>query len=592
MKKHHLRFAWIEYDSIHDGIAFHKEFTCRLGWGNLVSELPDSDHGKRKLDSAHPNLKIVRKSGALLILPGKEQAESDFIEEWSFSPGIKVSPDGTAELTTGPDSTDFAELMIIGGHGGVGTVFSFSGGSVDLSGYLRKRKDNWSQEDVRIDYLILATCTNVASFNAVSWLPAFLSPHPIRGILGFADEYKGRGDGSQVMVTFGENLKSGKTVLDSWKEANETVGWDNYWGALIHKNAREDTLKNWLAGQLSPVNKSDEIRHYENSTYSQNGLPVVLSDPDYETTFYMITSADDPACQKEEIAITIDNNYIRNTQVGFFQGEEGFLLLRAKNKKFQSGEKIRVVFFYWRPGKNGMDLHRLLQFDPSVLPRMKFMHLNEHPAVRKDLDDGFEYAISEGEEWEIMLPYVVIGDTEYYKADTLPEVHEETHGYFWIAIYPPDSNEIICRYVQGAFLRKSKILDLEYFDSELDPRPADPENPEVFQLVAGSDITFYLTGFPESELEISVWSRDGSQIQFNTLMSTERNPPDLFSLSSDQKVISLRRNRNSFDGTIHTLDILKKNGVEEKEFFLSVEYHGRQGRAVWEGKEKRFAFIE
>ena len=382
------------------------------------------------------------------------------------------------------------------------------------------------------------------------------------------------------------------TVLDSWKAANEAVGWDSYWGALIHKNAKDDTLKDWVAGQLSPIDKSGEIRHYENLTYSQNGLPVVLSDPDYETTFYMITTPEDPVCQKEETAITVDNNYIRNTQVGFFQGEEGYLLVRAKKNRFQPGERIRVVFFYWRPGKDGMDLHRLLQFDPSVLPRMQFIHLNEHPAVRKDLDDGFEYTVSEGEEWEVMLPYIVIGDTDYYKADTIPEVHEETHGYFWIAILPPDSNKMIYRYVQGAFLRKSEALILEYLDSEMNTLSPDPANSEVFRLQTNSSITFHFSGFPGPELKISVFSRDGNQIQFDALMSTDENPPMVFSMSSDQRTITLSGSHKTFQGNIHAMDILKENGIAEKEFFLNVEYRGRQGIALYEGNKRRFSFIK
>ena len=65
-----LRFAWIEYGSSADAIAF-ADGLRNLGWQNLFAELPQHVAGgvKYRRSADHPLLPIAWKGSALLALP-------------------------------------------------------------------------------------------------------------------------------------------------------------------------------------------------------------------------------------------------------------------------------------------------------------------------------------------------------------------------------------------------------------------------------------------------------------------------------------------------------------------------------------------
>jgi hypothetical protein len=56
---HHRRFVWIEYEDPRDGIAFNQTMSsAKLGWRNLLFDLPVAKRGAKRLDAAHPDLDI------------------------------------------------------------------------------------------------------------------------------------------------------------------------------------------------------------------------------------------------------------------------------------------------------------------------------------------------------------------------------------------------------------------------------------------------------------------------------------------------------------------------------------------------------
>jgi hypothetical protein len=67
--------------------------------------------------------------------------------------------------------------------------------------------------------------------------------------------------------------------------------------------------------------------------------------------------------------ITEANNQQENADKGvaaLLPGQKGSLLLKANVGRFEAGEKMIVIFFYWRSEKLKVDLKRLLIFDPGV----------------------------------------------------------------------------------------------------------------------------------------------------------------------------------------------------------------------------------
>lgn len=582
--RRHLRFAWVEYDLTHDGVAFHTVFTNELGWQNLMISLPvDSANRNKRKDAAHPDLDILwkmwRGKKGLLITPSNREI-TEFMENWVFSPGIKVDANGSAELTDGPDATLQAEIVGVGGHGGIGTVFSFKNdGYIDLGGCIQRNQGAWPSHEVRLKYLVIASCTNLAPFNVASWIGAFEKQNPIRGILGFVDADPGGAKGAILMIKFGRYLKAGTTVLDSWRKANEDLGWHDNWGALIHEDAKDDSMDRWIAEKLPPLKQQGMVRHYSNKSYENNGFPVKQEDYGFSVNFYM-KSAD------SFIEISNENNNMINDVVGLFSGEDGYLSIRTKTEKMFPGETIQVVFYHWRPGKDDMDLTKLLEFHTSAIVR--YMNIKPDDSVTSNHINGFEYTLSEGEESEIRLSYRIFGDSiDYYPRDTMTGISNESFGYFWVAIKPPRSPEWMNYYLDGAFLRSPSLPYLIYLDENIDELTPIQRDPELYRLQANTEYMFQFENTGIENKEITIYTIDGLQVSIDEIMNIL--PHSQWSLSPDRMSVELEANRNGFLARIHDQATIENNGRNNQEYFFRVEYIGPNGASVFESQDQKFS---
>ena len=439
----HLRFAWIEYQSSDDGVAFHHAMSsCTMGWRNIMLDLPRNKKGRR-LDSAHPELKIAwRKYGdkrGLIVLPKKSDEINEFLGRWVFSPGVKMVSDSEAKLTIDSDASEMADLVAISGHGGGGIVLSFSrgGGWMDLNDSLKKF--GGATHSDRLKYVLVPACANLGIVNAKVWLPAFSKTYPVRGILGYDDSYPGGKAGARIMERFVKKMKAGLTIMEAWKEAHGKA-YAERWGVMIHPDAIGDTLEDWLAEKLKPLKSITAVKHFRHDTCDLGGLDISDKPPAYQALFHI-----------DGLEVSEENNGLGYENIGLFPGEKGHILLKANKGGFVAGDKIRVVFYYYRPQKDGMNLEKLLKFDPALSERLKLMHLNTRD--KTTFKDGFEYSFAEGESKEARIPFTVRTDA-HRQYDR--EYATDTHGRFWVSIdYEKHGAPIYC-YTDGIWLREPR----------------------------------------------------------------------------------------------------------------------------------------
>jgi hypothetical protein len=468
----HLKYVWIEYGNPKDGAAF-TDGLYALGWGNLVGELPAKNDawGQRRVDSAHPLLPVRYRGSGLLVLPNNRVDDKDrnfpyiddpifstfrkangdttfdaeivkqneFIAKWMFSPGLKKNSDSDVALTLGADFTEYADWATISGHGAGGTCWG-GGSGAELKSALRVPPDPATD---RLKYVTIATCYNVMEFNAPSWLPAMRRSNPIHGFLGYGSGYPGDEPGEAFFKAFIKNLNAKasakddagtKTILDAWREAHSSA--KDIWAALIHTSSKGDTMKDWLAGKLAQPSAGGEIRWFDESNYP-TGKVMVDRTPPITVFFFMGTTK-------------IDRTNNDRKDVGLFPGDNGVLEITNTSGSFSVGDVVTIMFYYFRPNKDGMDLPKLLKFGASTEGTVTLKtDLNKEDGSKNV--DALEFKLTTSVA-KARIPYTVETDaTKSYHKDG------ETHGYFNLRITPPGEtvggNKDLRPYPDGAWLR-------------------------------------------------------------------------------------------------------------------------------------------
>ncbi|MBI2899080.1 MAG: hypothetical protein HYY17_02780 [Planctomycetes bacterium] len=461
----HLNFAWIEFGHTADAQAFAAGIAA-LGWKNLLLQLPrkKDDWGSRYVDSANPNLPVRWKGSGLLALPNsyvdsktrpmvsdpifkkfmESHTEDEFREElrkicgflsqWVWSPGVKKSSATDASLTVDPDATEWADLVAASGHGAAGTVW---GGDSNLGLELAQTLENLGApaHSDRLKYVIIPTCYNLSSWNVLRWNPALRRPKPIHGILGYSDSYPGGDPGGVFFGKFTALLKADsgkKPILEAWKQAH-AGSYSDRWGAVMHVESKADTMKDWLAGKLAEPDPAGEIRHFTEASWP-DGEVVADTPKPYSAYFFMG-------------ATKIDGSNNNLPDVGLFSGESGALEIAKTSGTFAAGKEIVVVFFYYRPTKDGMDVSKLLDVvtvaDATVTLEKDF---NAEDATTEF--DAIRVKATKAGISTIRIPFTVRSDAHaHYHADGA-----RSYGYFWMKVVPFDEDDSPF-YPDGAWLR-------------------------------------------------------------------------------------------------------------------------------------------
>jgi hypothetical protein len=554
----------------------------------------------RRKDEAHPNLPIEWRGNAILILPDTNEEHEKFLTRWIFSPGVKVISDDLARLTYDDDADYMADIVVVSGHGGGGAFFSEQQGRgrMDLKNAMVNEKDVGKTHTNSLKYILFPACSNCRFGLKDAWLKAFTKEQPIRGILGYMGGYPGEPDGAKIMKSFAKALREKKcTVLEAWKEANEVYGKKDSWAAFIHDDAKNDTMHDWVSGNLSELDKTKKVRWYNGHTYERGGVEASDSPSEIEAIFYQGGKP-----------ITLNNNGLSNDDVGFFPGGKGNLLIKRNKGIFLQGDTISIIFYFYRPEKDKMDLTKLLKFDEQKVYPDSLRHLNDDDHTYHM--DGFEYLINADEVTEVIISYTVLEESvKYYTSyGEIGSGSEGVHGYFWIAITTPDLLEQTNCYINGVWLRSlPQPPKVEYYDfGEGSVR----NNEGTYELSPGSSLNFYFWNVNRSfEKTIGIYSEDGIQIKIGEMFELDGEmfknvdvydeyeeviyEEDKFHVKQDRKSIVLHDRFNYFRGTFHNLSVLSSNGLADKVFYFKVKYISvREEPKEFAIKEYRFRFLQ
>jgi hypothetical protein len=472
----HLTYAWIEYGNPLDGEAL-TDGLFSMGWRNAVRSFPmkKDAFGPRYIDAAHPLLPIRWRGSALLILPNDRldkhghgenplikdpifeafrkangdpaieqeiRNQNKFIAQWVFCPGVKKVSDAESRLTLDQDITDYVDLVAISGHGAAGLVW----GGGDMANLSEALFFPLNPASDRLKYVIIASCFNVANTNIESWLAALRRDRPLHGVLGFGDAYPGDEVGKVIFQRFTSNLKAGrgsKTILSAWREAHADPH-SKIWAALLHtESAKRDTMADWLAGKLKPPDKDGEIRWFDEKNFP-DGKIATIKPPNLTVNFFMGSTK-----------ITAQNT--ANPDVGLFPGQKGALVIgkRPGRGTFSVGDTVTLVFYYYRPNKDGMNLNALLNFDRAS-DGVITLKTDVNKEDKTTFVDALEFRFTKAGLQETRLPYTVSGDS----VKTYPTDRGTTHGYFNLKLTPPGETEggssDLRFYREGAWLHEAK----------------------------------------------------------------------------------------------------------------------------------------
>lgn len=443
-----LRYAWIEYGHSADGQALDAKLKD-LGWRNLFLDLPRvTDAGDpRRADASHPTLPIRFKKNALMALPNDIKDHSDnvpvpeplyaayrrehgaeafsrlmteqakFLARFVINPGLKKVSATEAHLTDAADATDFADLVAISGHGSSGVIW---GGNYSSGTKLTDEVASTGEERHarRLKYVLIPTCYNLSKYNVEGFFPLLRAPVPIHGVLGYSESYPGGDTGGLVFGTFGEKLKTrGMTIIKAFRDANAAHGIKDRWGAFMHESALGDTMTDWLAGALKAPSPSGKIVWLNEDSYPA-GVEVKETPPRFLAQHVL------------EDGRKVEPGNRNQSDIGLFPGKKGKLELSRHGGAFAVGDEVRVTFYYFRPTKDGMDLPKLLVFEPHGDADVTLVK-DDNKEDGSALEDAIQVTVKKAGP-TVTLPYRV----HPLATDTYHRDGDDAHGMFWYQVAP------------------------------------------------------------------------------------------------------------------------------------------------------------
>jgi hypothetical protein len=468
-----LNYAWIEYGHPGDAKSFDAG-AKRLGWTNLFSKLPRQadKFGSRYVDHAHPMLPIRYVGTALLARPNDrvdsltspivddpifkdyiashgEEAwrraiidQNTFLAQWAFSPGLKTSGTGAtvkAELVAEPGAPEYAHWVIVSGHGTNGEVWG-GGNSCPLAAELANSVDHGDG----LQYVILPCCYNLSDYAAVTfWKPAFDRTYPIRGILGYQEGYPGGAPGATLFATFVQQLKAGLTVLDAWRKAHKTAMGGAYrhrWAAMLHSGVAADTAAKLAETSLTAPKPGDPVRFYNEANYPA-GQELVERIPRYYCDFWVGPTK-------------VTKTNCSQASVGLRAGDTGYIefIDNRGTGGFAVGEYFMLVFYLFRPLRDGMDIEKLLTVTAAQGCTCTLVD-DANKENGTTFKEGIQLVINQQNASSVKINFKVRADalTHYTRQGA------NNHGCFFIGVYEGPGTEVYGGFVErscGIFLRE------------------------------------------------------------------------------------------------------------------------------------------
>ena len=461
----HLNYAWVEYGHSGDGQAFSVALDS-LGWKNLVRHLPrkSDSKGAYYVDSGHPLLPIRWKGRCRMVLPNSvvdcddypapfvsdplfndyRAAHGDrgfkdkvaeyckFLSKWVFTPGIKGSADTEGRLTINSDATDYADLVACSGHGCSGSVW---GGDSALGCDLGDTLEAFGAptHSDRLKYVLIPTCYNLSTYGRKNWLPALRRASPVHGIFGYSKAYPGGEPGRGLFKKFAANLgyNGGRMkILEAFRKAH--ARWLSG-GAILHATSMADTMRDWLAGNLGAPDPAGEIRWFCEDNWPDGEVVVPVTPP--FTVHYVVDGT----------KITATNT--RQPTVGLFPGKKGHLEIHKTAGPFSEFENVKILFYYYRPEKDGFDLTKLLTAESTSKAKVTPL-TDANQEDRTGHVDALKIVAAKDGEQTLKVPFTVHPEAHnFYHADG-----HGTHGYYWMKL-EPNAYTSCPHYGDGAWLR-------------------------------------------------------------------------------------------------------------------------------------------
>jgi len=572
-----LYYAWVECDEAHDGSVFCRAMSSVLRWRNILTLLPKKTKSdKHRVDSAHTGIVIKRIWNTYLVLPRDNRQENEFIAKWIFSPGVKQVSSTEASLTIDKDVTAMADIIALGGHGGSGSASGLWGGEVNLKKMLEKHGGKTPKDTLK--YVIIATCGSMDYGLGRMWLKAFKKNNPVRGILGYAGGYK-TSIAPYVMLKFVKQLAAGKTVLQAWQAANKASKLTT-WSCFIHDSAKSDTVKDWKKGTLPEIDKYKSVRYYDKDTYVAGGVVVSDKPHPYEAFFYM---------GKDRI----DDSNNDKSDYGLFPGDKGYLSIVSNKGKFVAGDRISLVFYYWRPDKKGMDLNRLLSIDFKKT-KLEPKHLN---ALVKSKDiDGFEYEFSGSEDKELKIPFRVKSDA-LGAFELVPGTNK--YGFFWISLKHSKESRSFNLKFSGAHLYEPRAF-LWFVNTDSNQEFGNKgKKDKTWTIPAGSRFCLDVYGLQKhSSVKMTILTKAGKELKIDDIMNVPMNikmrtgSGVYWEVSKDGSSVTLKGKYDRLIGTMKSQQDLVSAGVMQETLFLRLEYRTGGGTKLLDVRNDYFKFTK
>ena len=261
-----LYYAQADGTNFYDSAMFGKDLETKTGFRNIISEFmrPSAADPARledpsrpwfpmwRVNTANPSQKdpkgiaVIAPSGlngaATSEFPGGKadwDKVSEFFDRWFFEPAVTVDGSGKATLGVGAGTVHRAHLVVMSSHGWLG---GFAGGEIwqQRKWYLIGRVAHEGRGFKGPVWVILPQCSTMNSATWPSWAKVLASSSPhVRGILGYEESAPGARTAAAIGQGFVTRLKSGKSFLQAWREANPSSNW----AAIIHKDAVNDRLQ-------------------------------------------------------------------------------------------------------------------------------------------------------------------------------------------------------------------------------------------------------------------------------------------------------------------------------------------------------------
>jgi len=452
-----LQYVWVEHYLVDDGVAFDRAFS-QLGFRNLLLALPTRPgHPKQRLAKNPHNLRFEwarsgDQEGLLAIVVSEDEFDqktgqpSLFVAKWIQNPGIA---NGSLTYETVADQAD---LVIVSGHGADG-LFMAPGlkGHTELGEALREGE---IPVGPRPKYFIFAACHLANKSNMPMWRYLFeREAYALRGIFGYEEKCPDGPAAPAVMRRFAELLKRNPTraMVDLWGEANRGLQW----GALQLVDARNDSLQQWEDAALPHATSANGINYF---TAKKPQGELFVEKPE---TYELRWSVEDASGR--EFEVNRSNNGKSRLNVGLFPGRRGAIILRIHDPAswLRSGQKVKILVYYFRPTKTEIEIDKLLDLDGGIAT-------HESSSIRATLSrganpqransilspfdkyyDGIDLAVLKdvppnaagGRIQEIRIPFKVKGEALHrYKADTADD--KPTHGRFVLGLVPPGAGSL------------------------------------------------------------------------------------------------------------------------------------------------------